>query len=151
MIIKIRYPLLIKHQPPISLLSDIPNHSYRCLVLSLSRYGTTRSRAKEIISKARADDKMAGKQDKMKPKRSVKDKRGEIPIDLHVCKREKTLGKIESERRTLESSRAGTGVEAPGKPSLSNRKMRSRTIDGCWYADARGWAHNFSFFRPFSE
>ena len=37
----------------------------------------------------------------------------------------------------LSLQRAGTGVEAPGQQSLSNREIRPITISGCWHADAR--------------
>ena len=50
---------------------------------------------------------------------------------VHVCKEKKIEGKMEPERKTLESLRAGTGMEAPGQPRLSNREMRPITIDGC--------------------
>ena len=45
----------------------------------------------------------------------------EIPLEVQVGKQDKIKGKMEPKRTALESSSAGTGVEAPEQPRLSCR------------------------------
>ena len=47
----------------------------------------------------------------------------------------------------LESSRTGTGREAPGQPRLPNREMQPITVGDCWYADARGLGDTIFFLQ----
>ena len=42
---------------------------------------------------------------------------------------------MEPGRKTLGSTAAGMGVEAPGQPRLSRRKIRPTIVDGCTHAD----------------
>ena len=71
---------------------------------------------------------MAEKHGKMEPKRGDQNKQGEVPLDVHED--EKIENTMKPERRTLESSRAGTGTEAPGEPRLLNRDMQPINIGG---------------------
>ena len=112
MVLKTPYPLLVEQQPPISPPSDIsPSPS------SLSSAGPESLEDDQIESeenyiKVRANNDKAEKHGQMKPGRKDQDKQGEISLD--VREEEKIEGKMEPEGRTLESSRADTGVEAPG-------------------------------------
>ena len=49
--------------------------------------------------------------------------------------KESTEGKMEPELGELESSSAGTGLEAPGQQCLSNWEMDQTTVDGCSLVD----------------
>ena len=48
---------------------------------------------------------------------------------------ESTESKMNPERGALESSSAGTGLEAPGRQCLSNWKMERTTVDDCSLVD----------------
>ena len=74
-------------------------------MLSLDRWGTTRARLEEILE-AQADSTTENK-GKVEPEKSDQDKRGKIPL-RQVFGKNIIKGKIESERRVLESQRAGT-------------------------------------------
>ena len=56
---------------------------------------------------------------------------------IYVCvwKEEDIKGKMKPERIDLESSLAGTGLEAPGQKRLSRRGMQRTTDDSCLHAD----------------
>ena len=62
------------------------------------------------------------------------EERGKIPL-LQVLRREIIWGKAEPERRALRSQQAGTGVKAPGQPSLLNEGIQQTVGDGCVHAD----------------
>ena len=66
------------------------------------------------------------KKSKKKRERTDKYKRGGIPL-LQVFGKDLIKGKMKPERRVLESQRAGTGVEAPGKQHPSSREMLRTT------------------------
>ena len=74
-----------------------------------------------------------------------KEKRGKIPL-LQVLRREIIGGKAELERRALRSQQAGTGVKAPGQPSLLNEGIRQTVGDGCVHADGNSKLRS-TFFR----
>ena len=65
------------------------------------------------------------------------DKRGEIPA-VQGFEEQKIKAKMEPERRTLESSPAGTGVEVPKQLRLTCREMRPTTVGSYRPADVRG-------------
>ena len=44
-------------------------------------------------------------------------------IPLQIFRKDIIKGKIEPERKVLESQRAGTGIEAPGQLRLSRKEM----------------------------
>ena len=69
------------------------------------------------------------------PEGNGEDKGREIPCYVHVCKEKRIQGKMEPERRTIESSLAGTGPETPGQPRLSSRKMQRTPVDSCTHAN----------------
>ena len=54
---------------------------------------------------------------------------------LQVLRTEIIGGKAEPERRALRSQQAGTGVKAPGQPSLLNEGIQQIVDDGCVHAD----------------
>ena len=53
--------------------------------------------------------------DTAEPEKDDKDRRGENPLLVQVFEEERIEGKMEPERRTLESLPAGTGVVGPEK------------------------------------
>ena len=63
-----------------------------------------------------------------------KEERGKMPL-LQVLRRQIIWGKAEPERRAVRYQQAGTGVEAPGQPSLSNEGVRQTVGGGCVHAD----------------
>ena len=58
-----------------------------------------------------------------------------IPLDVRVCMKERTEGKMEFERGALESQRAGTCPGAPGQQRLLSWEMQRSTADGCLLVD----------------
>ena len=54
---------------------------------------------------------------------------------VQVLRREIIGGKAELKRRVLRSQQAGTGVKAPGQPSLLNEGIQQIVGDGCVHAD----------------
>ena len=65
---------------------------------------------------------------------------------ISVCTDERTEDKMEPELGELESSPAGTGLEAPGQQSLSNWEMEQTTVDGCLFVDGSSDLGENTFF-----
>ena len=61
------------------------------------------------------------------PEGDSKDKRGYFSLLVQVFEEHKIKGKNKSERIALESSLAGTDLEAPGKPRFLLREMQRTT------------------------
>ena len=59
----------------------------------------------------------------------------QISFDVRSCMEESTEGKMNPERRELESSSAGTGLEAPGQQYLSSWEIQRTTVDDCSLVD----------------
>ena len=60
----------------------------------------------------------------------------EISFDVRVCMEKNAEDKMGPGLGELESSSAGTGIEAPGQQGLSNWEMERTTVDGCPLVDA---------------
>ena len=118
---------------------------HRFRALSLTHWGTTRSRfillkRWQMARKQRKDkfrwqhgpNDMAGKHQK--------EERGKIPL-LQVLGREIIGGKA------LRSQQAGTGVKAPGQPSLLNEGIQQTVGDGCKHADGNSKLRGTFFHR----
>ena len=63
-------------------------------------------------------------------------KRGEIPLDVHIGEKKNVKGNMESERATIHSSPAVTGVGVPKHPRLSCRSIQRTTVGDCRHVDA---------------
>ena len=74
---------------------------------------------------------MEEKHGKMKPKESNGDKRGEIPPVQIFEEEENIEGKMEPERKMLQSPLAGTDLKAFGQPHLWSKDMQQTAVDGC--------------------
>ena len=66
-------------------------------------------------------------------------------FDASVCMEENTEGKLDPERGKLESSSAGTSLEAPGHQCLSNWEMERTTVDGCLLVDGNSHLRETTF------
>ena len=75
-----------------------------------------------------------------------KEERGKIPV-LQVLRRELIGGKAELKRKALRSQQAGTGVKAPGQPSLLNEGLQQNVGDGCVHADGNSKLRGTFFHR----
>ena len=75
-----------------------------------------------------------------------KEDRRKIPL-LQVLRRETIGGKAEPGRRALRSQQAGTGVKAPGQPSLLNEEIQQTVGDGCMHADGNSKLRGTFFHR----
>ena len=74
------------------------------------------------------------------------EERGKILL-LQVLRREIVRGKAEPERRALRSQQAGSGVKAPGRPSLLNEGIHQTVGDGCVHADGNSKLRGTFFHR----
>ena len=66
----------------------------------------------------------------VEPEGGDQSKRGETPLKVQVGAKKKFKGKMEPERKTLQSLPAGTGVEALEQSRLSCSKMRPTIVGG---------------------
>ena len=69
------------------------------------------------------------------------------PCFLQVLRRKIIEGKAEPERRALRSQQAGTGVKAPGQPSLLNEGIQQTVGDGCMHTDGNSKLRGTLFHR----
>ena len=74
------------------------------------------------------------------------EERGKIPL-LQVLRRKIIEGKAEPERRALRSQQAGTGVKAPGQPSLLNGGIQQTVGDGRMHTDGNSKLRGTLFHR----
>ena len=95
-------------------------------IYSLNALADGQETTRRQISLAARPNDMAGKHQK--------EERGKIPL-LQVLRRETIGGKAELKRRALRPQQAGTGVKAPGQPSLLNEGIQQTVGDGCMHAD----------------
>ena len=73
--------------------------------------------------------------DTVEPEKDDKDKQGGILLPVHVYEEEHIEGKMRPEWIALESSLAGTGLQAPVHPRLSLREMQRTTVRKSTAAD----------------
>ena len=78
-------------------------------------------------------------------------RREEDPLDVRVCKKEKTESKIEPEWIiALKSSLASTGLETPRHQRLSSREMQWTTVESCLLANGSSDLRWTLLFKPLS-
>ena len=124
--------------PPVSCteLDSLWNHQVEIYSLKSLADGQETTR-RQIPLAARLND-MAGKHQE--------EERGKIPL-LQISRREIIGGKAELKRRVLRSQQAGTGVKAPGQPSLLNEGIQQTVGDGCVHADGSSKLRGTFFHR----
>ena len=121
-------------------LDSLGNHQIEIYSLKALADGQETTQ-RQIPLAARPND-MAGKH--------RKEERGKIPL-LQVLRRENLGGKAEPELRALRSQQAGTGVKAPGQPTLLNEGIQQTVGDGCVHADGNSKLRGASFRRAIIE
>ena len=80
---------------------------------------------------------------------SIRETRGNS--SLQIFGKESVGGKVEPERRALESQPAGTGVQAPRQPHLSNGGIQQAPVGGCVHVDGNSKLIVISFFELLSR
>ena len=148
-VFKTHYQLPVKQQPPLPPSPDIPPSPSQLPSAEPESLGEDQIETEEKIIEARADD-TGEKKDKMEPEKNDQDKRGEVPL-LRVLRKGVIKSKMESERKVLESQRAGTGVEAPGKLYFLSREMQRIAVDGFMHANGSSELGVVFFLQALSE
>ena len=133
-ILNIHYPLPVEQKSPIPLSSVIPLSTSPLPCAEPELLGDDQFESEEFFLEARADD-TTEKKGKKEPERNNRYKREEVPL-LQVFGKSIIQGKMEPERRVLETQRLDTGVEAPGQLHLSSRKTQRTAADGFTHADS---------------
>ena len=76
---------------------------------------------------------------------------GKPRLKVQVDRQNQIKGKMKPECTALESSLAGTVVEAPEQPRLLRREMQRTTVGGCRHADGSLERGAASFLKSLSR